>query len=395
MDTNMSHSLYSNECKKALDMETSVSHTVPSKECKEEMDMETCVSHTVPSQECGEEMDMEKSVSNANSKECNEALDLKTRLSHTTDSKEFKKEEVIQLINRGCEESFFPEKHKPIKELRDVESLHHMRQFYFIRNPLLPKVKLNISKLLHATTSVGLTGILQKEGFKGELFNVNLKYGPFSFWTGAADPQDTQNQIDIWLQKNQKHLQTMPKETFNTSPAFSESSLYGNYKFTLEFADVLEAYKSQCCEGKDPVFRVFGTSCFKAEIMYTVIVHSPDENQFNNFPCLTNDDDSICTQDSNVVFWRPESMSSVNIFHQDGNPEYLRYFVWDHLVFAFHIKDYLKFPRQYLLEHLSGCSLHPVHVCRELNYSMDDVNRYVNHLKGEQEIKKEDSKENP
>ncbi|XP_028649809.1 uncharacterized protein LOC114646013 [Erpetoichthys calabaricus] len=354
-------------------MDTTVPRVLKSYLCETQMKMNTSLSPTTYNNRCEEELDIDAGVPDN---------------VHRKEEGEIDENNSSTLENHGCKELFFPKEFKTIEELKDLDLKCHMWVKYLLKkkNPLLPKVKLTISKLIHATSKKGVTGILQNGGFKGELFNENLKCGPFSFWTGAADSQETTNQIRSWLQKNTKNLSMLSPEYFKTSPAFSESSLYGNYKFTLDFADVLEAYKTQCCEGKDPVFRVFGTSCFKAEIMYTVIVHSPEEFQFNEFPCLPNSknaDVKICTQDNNSIFWYPESMSRVNKYNLYGYTDFLEYYVWDHLVFALHITDYLKFPKEYLLKQLSACELQTVNVCRDPE-NIDIVQRYIDELKSEQ-----------
>lgn len=56
------------------------------------------------------------------------------------------------------------------------------------------------------------------------------------------------------------------------------------------------------------MMRVFKTVLYKQEVMYSVLVHSPDENQFSRFPLLTDDPGAICTFTDGRFTWRSEAM---------------------------------------------------------------------------------------
>ncbi|XP_039625567.1 uncharacterized protein LOC120539511 [Polypterus senegalus] len=270
---------------------------------------------------------------------------------------------AITRYNRGSKELVFLSEHKSIEELREEELNEHMWRRYLRRRPLLPEVKLTISKLQHVTTKTGVKGII-RNGFKGEYYAIgNCNYGPFSYWSGVVDPEEVETKISDWIEEN---TDLDPSDMNANSPAFSEESLYGNYKFSLDFEDVLNAYEYTFCDGENAVFRVFGTSCFKQQIVYTVIVHSPHEDQFCDFPLLPNDpDNSICGLEDDTIFWWPESVSSFNEYNDDESIDWRKYFVWDHLVFAFHVEHYFQFTKVFLLKHLTPCQLYEVNICME------------------------------
>ncbi|XP_039625566.1 uncharacterized protein LOC120539510 [Polypterus senegalus] len=285
---------------------------------------------------------------------------------------------AITLNNRGSKESLFLYKHKSVEELREEKLNEHMWRLYLRRRPLLPKVKLTISKLQHVTTRTGVKGIIE-EGFKGASY-PNFSYGPFSYWSGVVDPEEVKTKIRNWIENN---TELDPSDMNANSLAFSEKSLFGNYKFSLDFKDMLSVYKKKFCGGEDAVFRVFGTSCFKQQIAYTVIVHSPYEDQFCDFPLLPNDaDNSICGLEDDTIFWRPESVSNVNEYKEDESIDWGKYFVWDNLVFAFHVdvKHYLKFEKAFLLKHLTPCHLYEVNICKEKE-TRRAARNFINRLK--------------
>lgn len=65
----------------------------------------------------------------------------------------------------------------------------------------------------------------------------------------------------------------------------------------------------QICSGEEPVMRVFRTSLYQQEVMYTVLVHSPnDDEKFSNYPLLADDPNSVCSYRDGRIIWRSEAM---------------------------------------------------------------------------------------
>ncbi|KAF1378055.1 hypothetical protein PFLUV_G00185610 [Perca fluviatilis] len=101
-------------------------------------------------------------------------------------------------------------------------------------------------------------------------------------------------------------------QRFTTSPAFLKSSRLGSYRFHLPLEQVLEAYSQQFCFYAPPVMRVFNTTLYKQEVNHVVLVHSPDQDQFSDYPLLTDHPDAVCTYRDGCFIWRPEAMSETH-----------------------------------------------------------------------------------
>lgn len=55
--------------------------------------------------------------------------------------------------------------------------------------------------------------------------------------------------------------------------------------------------------------RVLKTVLYKQEVMYAVLVHSPDsQDLFLDYPLLTDDSNSVCTYKDGCFIWRSEAM---------------------------------------------------------------------------------------
>ncbi|XP_028649830.1 uncharacterized protein LOC114646025 [Erpetoichthys calabaricus] len=276
------------------------------------------------------------------------------------------------------------EKHSCLNELRTYQWTGSMHT-YLSKNPLQAKVKLYITKLQHATTKTGLNGIIE-EGFKG--FSSQDSNGSHFFYcTGVPDSDKVDLKIRQWLTQYPEIEQTEENvKSFQNSPAFSDNSRYGNYKFTFELDDIIKAYRDQICGGKDPVFRIYGTFCYKKEIVYMVVVHSPDTGDFDNFPYLPTDmHGSICGKDNAGIYWCPEAMSDNYLYEQfEGTGTircpYNEYFVWDHVVFAFNVPSNLKFKTEYLYEHLTACDIGEINLAGERE-TKQEAEQYIKILK--------------
>ena len=195
----------------------------------------------------------------------------------------------------------------------------------------------------------------------------------------AIEEDDIQIAEERFLEKTfpgrsalQKSMQEPFLTKFTTSPAFQmDKSRYGNFKFTFSLSDMLQMYREQICGGDGPVMRVYGTTVYKQEIMYTVIVHSPSVKEFDKYPGLWEcGDDAVCIFNNNNVVWRAQALSKTHYFkpvtHNDNiikaekfDPlyEWDRWFVWDHVTVAFHVPEgqTLKPSRERLIQNLTAC----------------------------------------
>ncbi|KAI3373939.1 hypothetical protein L3Q82_022508, partial [Scortum barcoo] len=137
-------------------------------------------------------------------------------------------------------------------------------------------------------------------------------------------------------------------EKFTTSPAFSTTSRLGSFRFTFPLDEVLEAYSEQFCSGAQPVMRVFETVLYKQEVIYVVLVHSPaNQEQFSEYPLLTDDPESICTFRDGCFIWRPEAMCETHRYKLVHRPDEMQieaqevscpeFYVWDNVAVALHV----------------------------------------------------------
>lgn len=68
--------------------------------------------------------------------------------------------------------------------------------------------------------------------------------------------------------------------------------------------------------------RVYKTTAYKKEIIYAVLVHSPNLNEeFSNFPLLTDDTSPVCgyNEEGGHMIWKAEAMCDTHR-SVSGNP---------------------------------------------------------------------------
>ncbi|KAF1378092.1 hypothetical protein PFLUV_G00186060 [Perca fluviatilis] len=157
-------------------------------------------------------------------------------------------------------------------------------------------------------------------------------------------------------------------EKFTTSPAFLKTSRLGSYRFTFPLEELLEAYSKQFCSGDKPVMKVFKTSLYIQEVNYVVLVHSPDQDQFSDYPLLKDQPDTVCTYRDGCFIWRPEAMSETHRYELIVGPDQMEVkelsrsqtelYVWDNVSIALHVpnKQVLHFDAGRLRENLKFCS---------------------------------------
>ena len=163
---------------------------------------------------------------------------------------------------------------------------------------------------------------------------------------------------------------------FTTSPVFKDGSRYGNFRFTFSLADVMKEYSTQFCGGAHPVLRVYETVIYKQEVMYVVLIHSPDVHDFDGYPELGDNDEGVCAYRDGEIIWRAQAISQTHRYRLTENRDdkqvsvgggFKVFYVWDHVTLAFHMPEgkNLVFPLETLLQSLTACggavnSLNPV-----------------------------------
>ncbi|XP_025759957.1 uncharacterized protein LOC100698995 [Oreochromis niloticus] len=265
----------------------------------------------------------------------------------------------------------------------------HLRNIYLLKTniPEYPQPEFHVFSLKHDTQQGGLLRIWKDEGFKDP--HGGLK-DPDSlslvWWSLAVGPQEIQsaetrlldrfypnrmekpNYLGIFnphLSKQQSFLWR-----FATSPAFSETSRFGSYRFTFPLHEVVTAYSQQFCSGAPPILRVFKTSLYNQEVQYSVLVHSPASELFSEYPLLPYDDpNAIFTYRDGHFIWRSQAMCEKHSFELIQNPNqnqmYPRslcsyehqFYVWDNVAVALHVDhgQMLKFDCNRLRANLTYC----------------------------------------
>ncbi|KAI3374073.1 hypothetical protein L3Q82_022626 [Scortum barcoo] len=212
---------------------------------------------------------------------------------------------------RGYLEHFVSGWHLKLNDLKEEVLRIRLVNQYICRDiyiPACPQPEFHVSRLKHDTDGRGLCGIRRDSGFRdsGEGFLV--------WWSLVVGPDEIMSAERRLLKKTypdraEEQTQMSFLEKFTTSPAFKETSRLGSYRFTFPLDEVLKAYSEQFCSGDQPIMRVFETVLYKQEVMYVVLVHSPaNQEQFSEYPLLTDDPESVCTFRDGCFIWRPEAM---------------------------------------------------------------------------------------
>lgn len=158
-----------------------------------------------------------------------------------------------RLNTRKVAERYKTGQHLNIEELK--ENCRHLDNRYLDKDniPDYPRPEFHVSHLKHDTASSGLEGIIRDGGFRG---NDSLLW-----WSLAVKPEDITAAEARFLEKtfpDRTEEQVKNQESFlgrfATSPAFSEKSRMGSYRFTLSLEQILEAYSQQVQTSPD--FRI-------------------------------------------------------------------------------------------------------------------------------------------
>lgn len=239
---------------------------------------------------------------------------------------------------------------------------------YLTRNvPNYPTpVEFHSSEVSHVTHINALGGILDSEGFKA--YGDDLK---FSWWSLKIDEECIKAAEERYLlevfpnrSQEQRERQEAFLSKFTTSPSFHiHESRYGNFRFIFSLKQLMEAYKKQFCGGRDPVLREYKTMFYKQEIMYAVLVHSPDDDErFQNYSKI--EESKFVDYRNNQIVWRAQAIGDniqFNLILDEENktanvePFGENDYVWDHVCLAFHFNDVLRFPIDTLKQNCFPC----------------------------------------
>ncbi|KAI4903729.1 hypothetical protein NFI96_021720 [Prochilodus magdalenae] len=205
----------------------------------------------------------------------------------------------------------------------------------------------------------------------------------FAWWTLAITKEEIESAEKLYLQNKNIEMKDSFLMEFTTSPAFQrDTSRYGDYRFTFPLTELMELYKEQNCGGKEPVLRVFKTMFYLQEIVYAVLVHSPQDNkEFGDYPLL--EESNFVHYKDGQIMWKAQAISgnhqvtlSVDTSEPRLNVKRLyssTYYVWDNVCLAFHLpaQKALDFTTDRLIEALAACKLHKKNLLGQEDFSYD------------------------
>ncbi|TSK20225.1 NAC-alpha domain-containing protein 1 [Bagarius yarrelli] len=260
-------------------------------------------------------------------------------------------------------------KHVSLPELIEDNKLKLHNSYLESKDiPRYPEYVFEEANVCHVTELKGLMGIFEDGGFKRGDSDCFL-------WWGLSPPRQCQNRF---------------LEEFATSPAFQTKSLYGNFRFTFPFRELLRKY-SKCYNYSCPILRVFDTKVYKAEVAYSILVHPRYMRHYSQYPRLPCDAKQVCGYGikEKKIFWSCQSPSNKYKYcpkedAEDGH-EYAsklkdkdeKYFVWDNVTVALHLKrDWiLEFDRRQLFQNLSVCETPSDKLLKEQKMSVEKAKK--------------------
>ncbi|GAA6082780.1 uncharacterized protein LOC113640557 [Tachysurus ichikawai] len=238
-----------------------------------------------------------------------------------------------------------------------------MMKYLIKKIPPYPSpVKFCVSYVTHVTEETGFRGILKSEQFRPPK-------SEFLWWDLKIQKEEIRSAEKRFMKKNFSNTaqdlneQEPFLEKFTTSPLFKlEKSRYGNYRFTFPLTVLMKWYKEQNCGGEEPVLRMYETITYKQEIVYTVLIHSPEDNEhFGEYPLLEASE-WVRYQDGKII-WKAQAICETHWFQfVSGEAQSLNthlFYVWDQVSLLFHLPKAkaLKIPTERLLEALEACKL--------------------------------------
>ncbi|MEQ2314861.1 hypothetical protein AMECASPLE_016299 [Ameca splendens] len=265
--------------------------------------------------------------------------------------------------------------HLKLEDLKIKPAVAENSYLFKANIPEYPKPEFHVSLLKHETTREGLQGIYTDGGFRDPNGGFRDPNGlSLIWWSLAVGPEEINDAETRLLEKTFPGVKVEDPEQqkflwkFATSPAFLETSRLGSFRFTFPLEEVLTAYRDQICSGAEPVMRVYKTVLYKQEVMYVVLVHSPEfDKKFSKYPLLKDDPNAVCVYRDGRFIWRSEAMCETHWYElniRDLNQMEARrlpnhqFYVWDHVAVALHVENtekVLKFEVNKLQQNFKYC----------------------------------------
>ncbi|XP_060735270.1 uncharacterized protein LOC132852209 [Tachysurus vachellii] len=274
-----------------------------------------------------------------------------------------------RLNSRGIDENFITGQHVSLERLKkrmevvipQDRMMNYLKKLKEIP-PYPTPVVFWVSDVAHVSTETGFRGILKSEQFRPP-------NSEFSWWDLKIKEEEIRAAETGYMETNflKQALELTEQkpflEKFTTSPIFQlEKSCYGNYRFTFPLTDLMKWYKEQNCGGEEPVLRMHETITYKKEIEYTVLIHSPEDNErFGKYPLLEASE-WVRYQDGKII-WKAQAICKSHCYQfVSGEAQSLIphvSYVWDQVSLVFHLPKpkALKFRTERLIEALEACEL--------------------------------------
>ncbi|KAI7790428.1 uncharacterized protein LOC130550372 [Triplophysa rosa] len=246
-------------------------------------------------------------------------------------------------------------------------------------------VEIHISEVTHVTDEDSLREILDSGGFQG----CGRRNYTFSWWSlkivdksiRAAEQRYLEDTLPNRTQE-QRERQKPFLNKFTTSPAFdNEKSRYGNFRFTFPLTELMERYRNEMCGGQNPVLREFKTIFYRQEIMYVVLIHSPEVNEkFKNFREI--ESSLFVDYKEDTIIWKAQAICNnlqFQLLLNEENkiavtePVINQFYVWDHITLAFYFNGVLHFPKEKLIECLTCCETADINLSRSDDLSLEEA----------------------
>ncbi|KAK3538279.1 hypothetical protein QTP70_034606 [Hemibagrus guttatus] len=268
--------------------------------------------------------------------------------------------------SRGIKENYITGQHVSLPKLEKQMSVQlpedDMMKYITKEIPSYPNpVEFGVSEVAHVTNKKGFKGILASEEF-------NPPDSGYSWWDLKMNKKEIKSAMENYIERNFPNMAKAEKkaflEKFTTSPLFKlQESRYGNYRFTFPLTDLMQWYKEQNCGGEDPVLRVYETITYKQEIVYTVLIHSPEDNErFGEYPLLEASE-WVRYEDGKII-WKAQAICETHWYQlsESGEVQSLntyQFYVWDQVSLVFHLPKpkALEIPRVRLIEALVACEI--------------------------------------
>ncbi|KAL7861579.1 hypothetical protein SRHO_G00130200 [Serrasalmus rhombeus] len=275
--------------------------------------------------------------------------------------------QVAQLRNKDCD---------GLKSNRHHDKPKILKYLCNDVPPYPTPVEFHVPSVTHVTTEGPFRMIMKSQEFRPP-------NDDFSWWSLNIDEEEIKSAEKRYLQKNFPKLSPEQIEShdpflnkFTNSPVFQRESRYGNYRFTLTLTLLMEMYQ-QLCGGEEPVLRVFKTIFYKQEILYAVLIHSPQDNKlFEAMPLL--EESRFAHYEEGKIIWHAQAISydiQYKILTSDKGVEVEErnrtedpFYVWDHVCLAFYLPmntqplKALKVPSEKLMTAIEACELNKMNL---------------------------------